>query len=203
MPASLPLITFAYCSLARKLGRSLPLAKSNPSPCALQLQRLRRAESEPSLHAPTHGDGEAERGVLCSAEAGGGGDASTAGSLPGDDDHDNNDDRDDNDDHDDGTGGKKSRSASARRMLEMRRDVEDRVAFFKGMVRECTEEVCVLRLIVGPNCVIPCLRIERPRFCTSFLRRHLVAFFFLCLVALGTKEVSREMRIQRTSRAKK
>lgn len=106
----------------------------------MQPRPLDRAESKTGrLHAPTHGDANAERGVLRSAEAKEADEVSTsrraAGARGPEDENGGSDSVDD-------VGGKESGSPSGRRTLAMRRDVEERVAFFKGMVRECDEEVC-------------------------------------------------------------
>eukprot|EP00752_Nemacystus_decipiens_P006531 g5882.t1 len=93
------------------------------------------------LPAPTHGVGNAERGVFQSEEAGEGGQAPPEGSAGKGLEYVHS--KSDNNgngavDHAGGEGsGGESRGEKA---LEMRRDVEERVAFFKGLVRECDEE---------------------------------------------------------------
>lgn len=125
--------------------------------CAVLVPRpLHRAEAKTRrLHAPTHGDGNAERGVSRSAGAEKGVEAANtwlAAGGRGTSRPEKDDDDDDDDDNDIANiaGGEERSGAGGEGTLEMRRDVEKRVAYFQGMVRECDEEVGARFFFVCP-----------------------------------------------------
>ncbi|CAM9672019.1 unnamed protein product, partial [Hapterophycus canaliculatus] len=83
------------------------------------------------LRAPTHGDGNAERGVHCRMEEDCGDDAAGIGS---------GDKAGRMSEQGNGSAGITSSMAAGMSPIETRRHVEDRLAFLNGMARKCEEE---------------------------------------------------------------
>eukprot|EP00903_Cladosiphon_okamuranus_P009864 g9371.t3 len=99
------------------------------------------ASNTTRLHAPTHGGSNSNRGALPSRVPGEGGEALATGLAVGGGGGSSRPKNGSKDDDRVDSSRREGRSgAGGRNTLEMRRDVEERVAFFRGMVRECDEE---------------------------------------------------------------